>query len=192
MNEGRPGRGGGAVAPMNRVTKNIGLNRMTWDVTHSTGLTAPPGRYQAKLTFGTTSFTQPCVVRIDPRVAEDGVTAADLRALFDHNMKMRELTAEGAAAVARTRAAENRLRTATGAGADTLQKIQAIAAKLITPTIRYSQPGLQSHITYLAGMTARSEQKVGRDALERYAVLRKELDAIKAELVRVLGPEIRQ
>jgi hypothetical protein len=41
-------------------------------------------------------------------------------------------------------------------------------------------------------MTARGEQKVGRDALERYVVLRKELDLIKAELNRVLGPEIRQ
>jgi hypothetical protein len=177
---------------MNRVTKNVGLNRMTWDVTHSTGLTVPPGRYQAKLTVGTASFTQPFVVRIDPRVAEDGATAADLRVLFEHNMKMRDLTAEVGAAVTRTRAAENRLRNATGAGADTLNKVQNIAAKLITPSVRYSQPGLQAHITYLAGMTSRSEQKVGRDALERYLVLRKELDLIKAELLRVLGPEIRQ
>jgi photosystem II stability/assembly factor-like uncharacterized protein len=192
MNANRGGRGGTAPARMNFVTKNVGLNRMTWDVTHSSGLTVPPGTYHVRLTSGTTTLTQPFVVRIDPRVAEDGVTASDLRGLFDHNMRMRELVAEAAAAVARTRAAETRLRNATGAGADTLAKVQAISAKLITPPVRYSQPGLQAHITYLAGMTARSDQKVGRDALERAAVLRKELDAIKAELVRVLGPEIRQ
>ena len=189
---GGGGRGNAVTAPMNRVTKDVGVNRMTWDVVHSSGLTAPPGKYQVKLTIGGETFTQPLVVRIDPRVAEDGVTAADLRALFDHNMRMRDLVAEAGAAVTRTRAAENRLRTSTGAGADTLKKVQAIAEKLITPPIRYSQPGLQAHITYLAGMTSRGEQKVGRDALERYAVLRKELDAIKAELNRILGPEIRQ
>lgn len=190
---GGGGRGrGGPTAPMNRVTKNVGLNRVTWDVAHSSGLAAPPGRYQVKLTVGTTTETQPFVVRIDPRVAEDGVTTADLRGLFDHNMKMREMTAEVGAAVTRVRSAENRLRGATGAAADTLAKVQAISAKLITPPARYSQPGLQAHITYLAGMTARSEQRVGRDALERYSVLRKELDAIKAEIARVLGPDIKQ
>jgi hypothetical protein len=191
MTGGRGGRGSTAVA-MNRVTKNAGLNRVLWDVAHSSGLTVPPGRYQVRLTVGDATFTQPLVVRIDPRVAEDGITAADLHEQFEHNMRMRELVAEAAAAVSRVRAAETRLRGATGAAADTLGKVQAISAKLITPSIRYSQPGLQTHITYLAGMTSRGDQKVGRDALERYAVLRKEFDAIRAEIVRVLGADIRQ
>jgi hypothetical protein len=37
-------------------------------------------------------------------------------------------------------------------------------------------------------MTAGNDQKIGRDAIARYAVLRRELDAIKAELARILGP----
>jgi hypothetical protein len=37
-------------------------------------------------------------------------------------------------------------------------------------------------------MTAGNDQKIGRDALARYTVLKKELDAIKAELDRILGP----
>jgi hypothetical protein len=37
-------------------------------------------------------------------------------------------------------------------------------------------------------MTGGADQKVGKDAKDRYAVLRKELDAIKAELDRILGP----
>jgi hypothetical protein len=36
-------------------------------------------------------------------------------------------------------------------------------------------------------MTTRTDQKVGRDALERYGVLKKELDAIDAELTRILS-----
>ena len=55
--------------------------------------------------------------------------------------------------------------------------------------IRYGQPGLQTQITYLAGMTARTDQRIGRDAVERYQVLRKELDALVAEVRKVLGPK---
>ena len=36
-------------------------------------------------------------------------------------------------------------------------------------------------------MTANADQKIGRDAIERYNTLRKELDARIAELNRILG-----
>jgi hypothetical protein len=57
----------------------------------------------------------------------------------------------------------------------------------MTEPVRYGKPGLQAHITYLAGMTANVDQKIGRDAIERYAVLKKELDEIRAEVERLLG-----
>jgi hypothetical protein len=59
--------------------------------------------------------------------------------------------------------------------------------KLVTPPIRYSQPALQAHISYLYGLTTRADQRIGRDAVERYRVLRRELDARLAELDAVLG-----
>ena len=40
-------------------------------------------------------------------------------------------------------------------------------------------------------MTTGVDQKIGRDAIERYAVLKKELDALKAELDKLLGPGLR-
>jgi hypothetical protein len=67
------------------------------------------------------------------------------------------------------------------------KRVDAIAAKLLTEPVRYSKPGLQAHITYLASMTTGADQKVGRDALARYEVLRKELEAIRAEVEKVLG-----
>ena len=85
------------------------------------------------------------------------------------------------------REAQAKLKGATGADAAKAKAVDAIAAKLLTEPVRYGKPGLQAHITYLAGMTSRGDQKVGRDALERYAVLKKELDAINADLARVLG-----
>ncbi len=54
--------------------------------------------------------------------------------------------------------------------------------------MRYGKPGLQAHITYLAGMTGGADQKIGQDAIERYGVLEKELAAIKAQVDKLLGP----
>ena len=75
--------------------------------------------------------------------------------------------------------------------ADTLAKVQAIASRLMTEPVRYAKPGLQAHITYLNSMTNGVDQKIGRDAISRYEVLKKELEAIKVELDRVLGPDQR-
>jgi len=37
-------------------------------------------------------------------------------------------------------------------------------------------------------MTANVDQKIGRDAIERYEVLKKELNTIRAEVDQLLGP----
>ena len=178
------GRGRGAVTP--RVTKLEGMNRFVWDVRHQSGTTAPPGSYQVRLKVGGTVQTQPLNVLIDPNVAADGVTVADLQEQFEHNMRTRQLVTDVAQLVSRVREAQVRLR-ATSADAGTAKEIDAIAAKLLTEPVRYGKPGLQEHVTYLSGMTAGADQKIGRDAVERYSTLRKELDAIRAELDRVLG-----
>jgi hypothetical protein len=135
------------------------------------------------------TLTQPLIVREDPRVAKDGVTLADLRDQFEHNMRVRDLVSDANRAVARLRDARTRLREAAGAAADTSQRLAAIEAKLLTPPIRYSTPGLQAHIAYLYNMTNQADQRVGRDAKERYAVLRKELDGVIAQLNGLLGPD---
>jgi hypothetical protein len=174
---------------MNMVTKSAGHNRFVWSMQTAAGLNAPPGQYQARFTAGSTTTTVPLNVRIDPRLAAEGVTVADLQQQFMHNTKMRELVSEANALVTRLRAADARLRTASGAAADTLSKVRALSEKMLTQPVRYGKPGLQAHISYLAGMTTRADQKVGRDALERYATLRKEFDTVQAEANRLLGPD---
>lgn len=175
------------AAPPSRTTKTAGVNRFVWDLRHASGVTAPPGSYQARLTVGDKVLTQPFSVLIDPRVAAEGVTAADLQEQFDHNMRMRELVGGATRAAARVQGALTRLRGATGPAADTLARVQAIAGKLLSEPVRYGKPGLQAHITYLNGMTNGADQKIGRDAIARYEVLKREFDALAAELNRVLG-----
>ena len=53
--------------------------------------------------------------------------------------------------------------------------------------VRYSRPGLQAHTSYLAGLGTRVDQKVGRDAFERLAVLKKDYARLKAEADKVIG-----
>ena len=79
-----------------------------------------------------------------------------------------------------------------GSGADAdktnqTEGVEAIAGRLFTEPVRYGKPGLQAHITYLAGMTTGADQKIGRDAVERYTTLRKELDDMRAELDRIVA-----
>jgi photosystem II stability/assembly factor-like uncharacterized protein len=181
------GRTGAATPAVGRVTKNAGLNRFIWDVRHQSGLSVPPGSYQARLKVNDKTVSQPFSVLIDPNVAADGVTVADLKEQFDHNMRARDLVTSVNQLVQRVRNAQDKLRTAAGVDAERAKQLDAIAAKLMTEPVRYGKPGLQAHITYLAGMTARADQKVGRDALERYEVLKKELEALRAETDRVLG-----
>jgi hypothetical protein len=176
---------------LNLVTKNVGMNRFVWNVQHQNGLGAPPGQYTARITVAGQTQSVPLRVRIDPRLAADGTTEADLQAQFTHNVKMRDMVADVNALLARVRTAEQKYKGATGAAADTARQVKEVSEVVNTQPIRYGKPGLQAHITYLAGMTARADQKVGQDALERYTVLRQELEAVKAKLDRAIGPQRR-
>jgi photosystem II stability/assembly factor-like uncharacterized protein len=179
--EGGGGGGRGRGGPPPRVTKDGGMNRVAWDVRHSNGLVLPPGPYQARLKVGDITETQPFTVLIDPRIAAEGVTAADLKEQFDHNMRMRELSAAAGQLLGRVRG---------GLAGPNADKLREIYLQLVnTPEgVRYNKPGLQAHIQYLAGMTTGVDQKIGRDAIARYQVLKKELDALKADVDRLLGP----
>jgi len=110
------------------------------------------------------------------------VTTGDLREQFDHNMRVRALVSDVNKTIARLRAAQ------AGVSGDQAAKLQELATRLITPSIRYSKPELQTHIRYLYEMTNSTDQKIGRDAIERYGVLRKELDERMAQLSAIIGP----
>ncbi|HTG99892.1 MAG TPA: hypothetical protein VL882_06470 [Vicinamibacterales bacterium] len=178
------GRGRGGFVP--RATKTEGMNRFVWDVRQQAGILAPPGSYQARLRVGTTTQTQPFTVAIDPNVAADGVTVADLKEQFEHNLRMRQLVNDVNELATRVREAQAKLKGEAGPATKSGQ-LDAVAAKLFTESVRYGKPGLQTHITYLAGMTTGADQKIGRDAIERYATLRKDVDALRAALDTIVN-----
>ena len=93
--------------------------------------------------------TQPLTLIEDPRIVRDGVTLADLREQFDHNIKVRDLVSD----VNRTRGARLRRPRSPAVQARSRRHLASLKgsrrADLITPAIRYSKPELQTHITYL-------------------------------------------
>ncbi len=183
MGFGGGGRGRGAVIPLDAKS---GMHRFTWDLRYPgpwqsaknpegpNGPVAVPGKYQVRMTAGSFTATQPFTLIEDPRITKDGVTTADLKEQFDHNMLARELVSDVNKMVARIRSSPKS------------PQLDALASHIITPAIRYSKPELQTHIQYLYTLTNGADQKPGRDAVERYEVLRKELDGRMAELNKLL------
>jgi photosystem II stability/assembly factor-like uncharacterized protein len=178
------GRGGPAV--QTRVTKEAGLNRVVWNLQNREGVMMPPGSYQVKLTVGGASQARPFQVLIDPNVAASGVTVADLVEQHQHALSVRAFTQQVSQLVARVRTARE---AAKGGPADRLAAIDKVYAQLVTwpEGIRYARPGLQAHTSYLAGLGTRVDQKVGRDAIERLAALKKDYERVKAEADKILG-----
>ena len=168
------------AAPPPRVTKVAGLNRFVWDVRNQAGVTLPPGRYQARIKTGAAVQTEPFNVLIDPRIAADGVTQADLQEQFEHNMRMREMVSSVNELVRRVREGKTKVQS------DLYGAVDGIEQKLVTEPVRYGKPGLQAQITYLASMTANVDQKIGRDAIERYEVLKKQLDELRIQVNALL------
>jgi len=147
-----------------------------------------PGKYTAEIAMaGGSAVSRPFNLLADPKMVNDGVTVAVMKEQYDVSMKVRDLVSEAGMLALRIREAKRRLGNATGAAADTLQKINAVEARLITPPIRYSKPELLTHITYLYSLTNQADQKLGRDVTERYDFLKRELDVLVAETNRLLG-----
>jgi hypothetical protein len=176
-----------------RLPSRAGLNRFVWDMSYEgpwssspaqrgrNGPMAAPGRYSVRFTSGGRTITQPLELRADPRVLKDGITQGTLEAQLAHNLRVRDLVSD-ANAVAEELRALHRRAVGNDSTAAVPPALAALERELLTPPIRYSRPGLLSHITYLYSMTLGADQPVPRDAAERYVELRGRLDALRAKI----------
>jgi hypothetical protein len=126
-------------------------------------------------------MNEPLTLVADPRVLRDGITPSILQEQLAFNLKVRDLVSDANRAVEDLRSL--RARGGTDSTAATSAAIAAIERELLTPPVRYSRPGLQAHIAYLYDMNLAADQRVGRDARERYEELRRQLDALRTRLV---------
>ena len=175
-----------------RLAARVGLNRFVWDMSYpgpwspnaggrrgGSGPMAAPGRFTVRLTSNGRSASEPLELRADPRILRDGITQAVLDEQLAFNLRARDLVTDVNRVVEQVRALRRR---ADGDSTAVLPALLAVERELLTPPVRYSRPGLQAHISYLYGMTDGADQRVGRDAQERYAELRKQFDAIQVRV----------
>jgi hypothetical protein len=148
----------------------------------------PPGSYQARLAVGDWNETVQFELLIDPRVAADGVTQADLAEQAELGLLVSDAIVEARSAVSRLTAARKSLEGKTdGASRRADEQLAAIQQRLMTGPVRYDMPMVADQLQYLNGMINRADQKLGRDAFERYDELRAALDSIVSDLDAVLS-----
>ncbi len=161
------------------ISARPGLNRFIWDMTMpgpgiagdigargGVGPMVAPGTYTVRFTSNGATMSQPLVIRADPRVVRDGMTQQAFESQLAFNLRTRDLVSEATRVAQRLRALKN----------------PQLDAEFFTPPVRYSKPGLQDHIQYLYRMSLTADQVISRDAMERYAELKKQLDVLKAKI----------
>ena len=184
-----------------RLSKEAGMHRFRWDLAYpgplmpdgdrdDNGPLAVPGTYRVRLTVGDSSQTRPLRLRIDPRVAKDGVTVADLKKQLRLNLQIRDAISEAAQAAQAMEKMKADLERALETGAMTDADVQAVrsalgeleAALVTSEEGSYPQPMLFDQLRYLYGMTTQADQRLGQDAFERFEALRGQLDRFLRKL----------
>ncbi|PYR58409.1 MAG: hypothetical protein DMF91_17275, partial [Acidobacteria bacterium] len=193
--QGRGGGRGRGGAP-SVLPKKTGMNRFLWDLRYAGGPASggdmegggapaggpmvPPGAYKARLTANGVTKTEPITVRIDPRVARDGITAADLAEQTRFALKVRDTLAEA-------RALAQRVRAALDAKAGDLAKLQDVYARLVTKTGSYEDQMFIDQMSNINREIGQSDQKVPASAYDRLNELLKEWGSIKADADKAMS-----
>jgi hypothetical protein len=143
-----------------------------------------PGTYQIRLKVGDLVEAKPLEVKLDPRVAADGVTIADLQEQFDLLRRIQAVSADARETVVKIARVIERLSAAGGNDA-AVASLGALRTKLVTAGGPYPQPMLIDQLSGIARMAGSADQKVGRSAFEYLDELEKSLAAIKAEAAKL-------
>ena len=143
--------------------KNVDTGQMERRRPSGRGPVVAPGRYTVRISTGATERTVSLEVVVDPRVAADGITQADLEAQVDLCLRVGGLSARASALGSRLSRAQ-----ADKEHQDALQGLRSLRAELLTSTEgRYQRPMLRDQIRYLSSMIGRADQRPGKDAYER-------------------------
>jgi hypothetical protein len=190
-----------------RLDATPGAHRFVWDMAYAgpldpgsprsgrDGPLAAPGRYTVRLAWedsaGRTAWSaeRPLVLEADPRVLRDGMTPALFASQLEHGLRVRDLVSDVNAVAARLRAAGARRPVEGPADSSALG---TLARRVLSESVRYGRPGLQAQVQYLYGLARGADQQVGRDAIERYAELRRLVDAARRDTDALLGGEVRR
>jgi hypothetical protein len=179
-----------------------GMQRFTWDMRHPGAWTAaspqgggggsmvPPGKYSVRLNAGGQTQTKAFELKVDPRVPLDGVTQADLEEQTALLLRVRDAISdarrlqagiEDAMKKANVGAVPAAVPGMTTAQVKFSHPLQALWARVADQPGIYPQPMLISQFNNVNRMAGSADQKVGRDAFDRFNDLLKELQTLQSE-----------
>ncbi|MEM1248805.1 MAG: hypothetical protein AAGK22_20665 [Acidobacteriota bacterium] len=207
---------GAVLRTVKGLPKKSGMHRVSWDLRRrgarslgggreTPGALVAPGEFGLRLSVvregETTIEENRLAVLADPRVAEAGVTQADLESQEELATQIVTTLDELRAAAQEIRSQRSQLdRVLERRGLD--EEIASLAGRVRDELTAVEQlllqtqegkvgaelePQLQGQITYLYGMVSRADQRPGQDAFDRARDVRAELDELLARLVTVNG-----
>ncbi|MEQ9401661.1 MAG: hypothetical protein RJQ04_21020 [Longimicrobiales bacterium] len=174
-----------------RLDASEGVHRFVWDLTVPGPGGAPrggpmvvPGTYEARLTVDGRTESRSFEVMMDPRVAADGVTVADLRSQFDLALEIQRAMEDAAGTIERVEGAMQQ----AADGSDVETQLEGIYDALVTDDeiSSYPQPMLADQLRYLYGNTISADQEPARDMYTRLETLRDELQQHQQRLQQLL------
>ena len=160
-----------------------GMFRFSWDLRHGnkgssrrSGPMVAPGTYTARLTAGEQTMEQSFEVLMDPRVAEAGISIADLQAQEKLALDVMKLYNKASMMSKKV----EQLLDKDALPADQQKTLQSLDEMLNTAEGRYMTPMLVDQLRYLSSMLDRADQRPGKDAFDRYKELSKKFDDLEA------------
>ena len=199
-------RGGGSTPGLRA---EAGMQRITWDLRYAGpwapntpeggfgGPMVPPGKYSVRLTSGGQTITRTFDLRSDPRVAGDGVTDGDIAEQVKFQLQVRDAVSDARKLQQRIEQAMQKAGLKPGlapgmpgqspSNTKYDNELQALYAKVVTTPGIYTQGMLIDQLSNVQRMITQADQKVGKDAYDRYSDLVKELAAAEAQLKKLGG-----
>ena len=199
-------RGGGGSAG---IRAEAGMQRITWDLRYAGpwspntpeggfgGPMVPPGRYGVRLTSGGQTITRTFDLKSDPRVAGDGVTDGDIAEQVKFQLQVRDAISDarklqqGIEQAMQKAGLKPGLATGEVGSSPAHTKhdhpLRELYSKVVTAPGIYTQGMLVDQLSNVQRMVTQADQKVGKDAYDRYADLVKELATLEAQFKKIGG-----
>ncbi|WP_375324908.1 hypothetical protein [Flagellimonas sp. GZD32] len=167
-----------------------GLNRFEWNLRakgawaknknrrYRNGPMVPPGSYRAKLTVGNQSFEKPFEIVIDPRLAEDGVTQADIVEQQALHGKVMDLLSEARQYQDKLETEIKKLKKSK-IGDAKLEAYESALKQLKNEEGAYPQNMMVSQISYLYNIMGSSDKVLGQEEKDRYQELLTQFNELK-------------
>lgn len=170
-----------------------GLNRFAWDLRQKgawdkdvkkrfkNGPMVPPGTYTVKLKVGERSFAQSFEIIQDPRVAAEGISNADIQKQLTMQLQVIDLLSNAKQLQTNL---EKEAKSLKGKNDQKtrIRQVEAVLKKLKNAEGAYPQQMLVAQIAYLYYMISGADQKIGKDAAERFLELKAQFETLKIEI----------